>query len=326
MGSDAPRLGTYVFELDGRGGGREIPLDEAVGPSSGEAFLWVHLAMDDPAAQAWLQGPADLESRVADALLAEETRPRVAAEGDGLLVILRGVNTNPGANPEDMVSIRIWLEERRILTVRKRRLEAISDLRTRIVSGQGPGRPSTLLMQLSDLLTQRMRPVMTSLEDAIDELEEATLSDGSSDLPGRLADLRRTVIGLRRYLAPQREALARLHQEGVPLLNEDERLELREVASGVQRIVESLDAARERASILNEEVGHILTEETNRTVYLLSIVTAVFLPLGLLTGLLGINVGGIPGADSPWGFLTVVALLLGIGGLQLWWLRLKGLL
>ena len=326
MGTDGQRSGTHVFELDGRGGGREITLEEAVGAPSGEGFLWVHLAMDDPVAREWVHGRSGLEERVVDALLAAETRPRVAAGDEGLLVILRGVNTNPGADPEDMVSIRIWLEEQRILTVRKRRLEAISDLRERIAPGQAPTRASALLVQLSDLLTQRMTPVMTGLEDAIDELEEESLTSGTGDLPGRLADVRRTVIALRRHLAPQREALARLHQEGIPLLDEEERLALREVASGVQRIVESLDASRERAAVLHEEVGHILTEETNRTIYLLSIVTAVFLPLGLLTGLLGINVGGIPGADSPWGFLTVVALLLGIGGLQLWWLRIKGLL
>ena len=66
-------------------------------------------------------------------------------------------------------------------------------------------------------------------------------------------------------------------------------------------------------------------ETMNRQMLILSVVAAIFLPLGLITGLLGINVGGIPGADNPWAFAIVCVLLVVLGALQFWWFKRNGL-
>ena len=101
---------------------------------------------------------------------------------------------------------------------------------------------------------------------------------------------------------------------------------LRETAERTARYVEDIDAARERALIAQEELNSRLAEQMNRAMYTLSIVAAIFLPLGLLTGLLGINVGGIPGTESPWAFLIVtVFLFLMAVFLIIWFKRLKWL-
>jgi zinc transporter len=79
-----------------------------------------------------------LHPLVVDALLADETRPRIAPFGNGLMLILRGVNPNAGADPDDMVALRVWIEPKRLITMRTRRLMAAQDVRDEIDAGKAP--------------------------------------------------------------------------------------------------------------------------------------------------------------------------------------------
>jgi zinc transporter len=158
-----------------------------------------------------------------------------------------------------------------------------------------------------------MAPVIDELDDITDGLEDELLTGESREIRHGLRDARRTAIALRRYLAPQRDAMARLQTEDAPWLDGRQKARLREVTDRVQRYVEDLDEVRERAAVVQDELMNRLSEQMNRNMYLLSVVAAIMLPLGFLTGLLGINVGGIPGADSSIGFMIVCALLAGIG-------------
>jgi zinc transporter len=278
---------------------------------AGASYRWVHLDLAQPGVADWIA--AQTEPLVADALTRQDTRPRVAVEEDGLILILRGVNLNPDANPEDMVSLRLWVSERLVISTRIRRLMAVTAVAEQMASGSGPANPARLVATLSAGLTQRMTPVVASLADEAADLEERSV-DGPAGLRGELAHLRRTAIALRRYVAPQREALARLYQEPHPLFDADTRGALRETADQITRLVEELDAVRDRSAILNDQLADARAEEMNRAMLLLSVVAAIFLPLGFLTGLLGINVGGLPGAGWPLAFMVVCALCAALAG------------
>ncbi len=115
---------------------------------------------------------------------------------------------------------------------------------------------------------------------------------------------------LRRYLAPQREAVSKLQVNGVAWFTEKDKRHLHEVANSLIHIVEDLDSLRDRATVAQEELVNALSVQLNSRMYMLSIITAIFLPLSFFTGLLGINVGGIPGASYKWAFLVVIFLLL----------------
>ena len=117
---------------------------------------------------------------------------------------------------------------------------------------------------------------------------------------------------LRRYLAPQREALVKLYTEQIPWLNTDNRMRAREVTDKLIRYLEDLDSVRDRAAVTQEEFINRISEQMNTRMYVLSLVAAVFLPLSFLTGLLGINVGGIPGAENNWAFLIVTLIMIGV--------------
>lgn len=300
----------HAYLLDGEGGGRYLSWSEVQDWRPEQGRLWLHFDYSRESARQWLRVSSGLQPLVADALLTEETRPRTIAVGEGLLIALRGVNLNPESQPDDMVSVRLWVEEGRIISTRKRRLLSVGDLLQRLESGRGPMDTMGLLVALADMLVWRMSDTVESFEDRVDVLEDRVLDASGSSLRMELALLRKQTITLRRYLSPQREALARLLVEKVPWFSEPDKILLREVSDRLLRHIEDIDAVRERAAVTQEELLSRTSEQLNNRMYVLSIVAAIFLPLGFLTGLLGVNVGGIPGAEYPQAFLLFTGMLI----------------
>lgn len=301
-----------IHAFDVAADGSAAPVEDIdAAPSDAASYRWVHLDLAEPGVFEWIQRRTD--TLVASALTRQDTRPRAVFEEDGLILILRGVNLNPDADPEDMVSSRLWVSERLVISTRIRRLMAVVSLADEMKAGRGPTSPGALVAALASGLTARMAPVVAGLADNVADLEERSV-DTTAGLRGELAGLRRTSIALRRYVAPQREALARLYQESHPLFDADLRGELRETSDQITRLVEELDAVRDRSAILNDQLADARAEDMNRAMLLLSVVAAIFLPLGFLTGLLGINVGGLPGAGWPYAFSIVCVICAAIAG------------
>ncbi|MDE0334714.1 MAG: zinc transporter ZntB [Defluviicoccus sp.] len=320
--SDAETL-IFAYALDGRGGASPLAWTDLPALSADRA-VWIHLNLDSALARRWLAERGDMPDLAAETLFHEETRPRCLAIDDGLLLNLRGVNLDPLSDPEDMVSIRLFSDSRRIVSVGRRRLETVSDLRARLEAGRGPARVPDLLLDLCNGLLERMGPVVADLDDAIDAIEDRLLDDPRSAEPTELWALRRKAIALRRFIAPQRDAIARFALERVSWVDETAVQRARDAADRVTRQVEDLDAARERASVIQDELTRRLGERTNRNVYVLSVVAGIFLPLGLLAGLLGVNLGGIPGATWHWAFAVFVAALAVVGLAEFWLFRRFG--
>jgi zinc transporter len=312
-----------AFILDGKGGGRKIAWDEIATWKPDQGILWMHMNYSFPDVQKWLYEESGLEEVIGDALTEEDSRPRCTPFHEGLLLGLRGVNLNPGADPEDMVGVRIWFENDRIISTRKRKILSVSDIQASLEQGTGPESIGDFLVQVTGRLMERMRQVIDDLEDSVADLEDQVLTAESHQLRTQLAAQRRQAISLRRYLSPQREALSRLLTEKIPWLDESDRIRLREVSDSLVRYIEDLDEARDRAAVTQEELVNRLSEQMNNKMYLLSIVAAIFLPLGFLTGLLGINVGGIPGAENRLGFTVFVLLLAIVVGFQIWFFKKK---
>lgn len=307
-----------AYALNGEGEGTELDWRGVNSWRPQKGFLWVHIDLMHPDAQRWLREEAGVNDVVSEALLAEETRPRSSNMENGILVMLRGVNTNPGSDPEDMVAIRLWVEEHRVISSRRRRLLSVEDLRRSIEAHNAPNTPGELLVVLTDRLVARMSGVIDEIDEETDRLENDVVESGNLQLRHELSGLRSQIIALRRYLSPQREALAQLSLERVRWLSDTDRVRMREISDRVIRYVEDLDSVRDRAAVIQEELASRLAEQMNRRMYVLSMVAALFLPLGFLTGLLGINVGGIPGSENPYAFEWVTGLLVILVSLQVW--------
>ena len=311
----------FACLLDGKGGGRFGSWELVRDHQAEDEILWVHLDLAEPGARAWLQEESGLDKITCSVLLADESRPRAVLRGEALLVNLRGVNLNPGSQPDDMIALRVGLEGHRIITVRRRRLKTLQDIREALERGDGPKDVGDFLIAVIDGLLLRMADSFAALDDRIDDVQERIPSDAGASLRTEIADIRNQVIALRRYMAPQRDAVSRLQAERVAWLTPLQREQLRELADRTTRRVEDLEAARDRASVSHEELARRMAEQMNRTMYVISLVTSIFLPLGLLTGLLGINVGGMPGAESNVAFWLVCVLLVVLAIGQFWWFR-----
>lgn len=313
----------HAFIFDGRGGAR--PLDwvgiRAWQPEMGP--LWVHLDYSSEDVHRWIQTESHLDAVVAEALLNEETRPRTTVLEGAALLALRGVNMSPGSDPEDMVSIRVWANQQRIVSTRRRRLLSTSDIAAELAAGKGPKSTGEFIEKLSSHLIARMEGVVEDLEDRAAQIEEQVISGGSHELRTEISAIRRETIMLRRYLAPQREAMIKLYSEDFTWLSDHDRIRMREATDQLIRHIEDLDSIRDRASVTQEELVNRLTEQLNTRMYVLSLVAAVFLPLGFLTGLMGVNVGGIPGAESSSGFAIFVLLIVVVSVLQVLYLKGK---
>jgi zinc transporter len=306
-----------IFEsaclLDGNGAAKHLADHEVDRHVVDEEILWVDLELNNKKARAWLEGQKDIDRVIVQNLLAGETRPRAVAINDGLLVVLRGVNLNPGADPEDMVAIRVWLQNNLIITSRRRRMLSLEDVSEALHSGNGPESAGQFLVLLVSYLAMRIGAVVEDLEDRVAEIESKVAGDEIAPLRQTLGDLRRQAASIRRFLAPQRDALDRLYRQPGKILDDKESQDLREETDRLTRYLEDLDLVREHALVTQEELMNRVAHEQNVRVYLLSVIAAIFLPLTFLTGLLGMNVAGLPGTVSRYAFTISVAVMIILG-------------
>ncbi|SDD43440.1 zinc transporter ZntB [Ruegeria marina] len=296
-----------------KGGAQPVAEDwPAPQPDAKSSFRWLHLDLGRQETHEWIS--ENVPSIAASALLQSETRPRCDQLDGGLILNLRGVNLNPGSDIEDMVSLRMWILPNSVISSRTRRIWATDELQRRAGEGSGPESVGDFLAELLHGLSHRIELVSLELDDQTDGLEERAL-EGASSLHDDLSALRLTVIKMRRFLHPQREALDTLLRNESRLLSGSEITKLREAVNRTRRTIEELDASRDRLLAVQDQIASEQVRILGRNSFILSIVAAVFLPLGFLTGLFGVNIAGMPGTQSPLAFwlLTGGSVAVGLG-------------
>ncbi|WP_105424925.1 CorA family divalent cation transporter [Neorhizobium tomejilense] len=325
---DEPGL-RFALVLDGHGGCRTMNMAEACSWKPGDGLVWLHFERDHPATADWINTNGGFDPLVAEALLAEDSRPRVEPLDDGLLIILRGVCAAPPEEAEknsdeiDLVPLHIWVDEHRLVTLRDsgHYITALRDIRRALDNGKGPRQAGELLALVSDKLVRDLEPVLDDMDEEVDELDELIFKGEASEVRQRLKLLRRRAVQLRRYLAPQRDALSRIEHDDAPWLRERDKLRFREVIDKLMRFIEYLDAIRDRTGILHDDLSTVIGERIARNSNRLAALAALLLPPSVVAGLFGMNVGGIPGVGETWAFLLIVALVIVISASTLWILK-----
>lgn len=296
---------------------REISLDDFCARTEQAPFSWIHVDGWKEDARAVASRCDHMPEAALSALLAQETRPRCTLMEHGALVNLRGLGAVDDPTGDALVSIRLWAEHARVISVSYRPLAAIGPVMHRMLAGAIHD-PGDLIAVLAQQITEALDPEIAELGDGLDEIESTLSGAGAAEVRRRVSEIRATAIGYRRFIAPQRQALERLSAADAPWLESDDRLHLQEAADRCARMAEELEAVRERSALAHEELTDLRAEQMNSQALIISIVALVFLPLTFLTGLLGMNVEGIPFAHEPWAFWGVVgvcvAMAAGIGG------------
>lgn len=264
-------------------------------------LIWVHLATTDAEAQAWLLHEAKLPDYVVEALTATETRPRCDQIADGAYLNLRGPSDEPMSMSDPLASVRIWAQAGRVYSVTRRNLSAVKLVADAVDAGAIHD-PGDLIAEFASAITAELDPDVADLGDALDDCEESLDADKIFEQRREVTMVRVKSIGYRRFLAPQRAAIEKLAALPVPWLHADDRAHLVAAADRAARMTEELESIRERSALMHEALTDLRAEQIDQRSLIIAVVAMVFLPLTFLTGLLGMNVKGIPYADAPWAF------------------------
>ena len=278
----------------------------------GPGFLWLHLEGRDEHDLSFLKAQGDIPPVAANALIATETRPRCDLIENGAIVNLRGPGDCDPLDSDRLVSIRLWVTRDRVTSLSRRTLSATAQVTAKAEAGK--------IRDAGDLVAAFARAISTQLDPEVAALGDR-LDDVESDLESRhLYRLRREItvvrsdaIGYRRFVAPDRDALNTLAALEFDWLADEDRLHIIEAGDRFARMAEELEAVRERAALLHEQITDLRAEQVDQRALYISIVAFIFLPLTFITGLLGMNVEGIPYADAAWAFWGVVAFCVAVG-------------
>lgn len=294
----------FAIQLDGKGGAEEKDTVD-------DQCNWVHIDYSEPDAIEALAALGVNEWTV-ETLTRADTRPRALFTPEGTLLVLRAINMNPGSEPEDMVSLRLWLEPTRLITVRQRKLFSVQQVKDDLLAGEGPSNPVDIVIQLIARIADRISSFVGDIEERLEFLEEDYLENHQVSIRSRVASIRREVASVRRYLAPQREALESLYLQVRTTLAPEQIHLLREQIDRMLRYLEDLELIRDRALLLQEEMANLSMEQQNQRMYALSIVAAIFLPITFVSGVFGMNVAGLPGVEDANAFAYVAIFMLAL--------------
>ncbi|MBY0282589.1 MAG: zinc transporter ZntB [Sphingomonas sp.] len=269
-------------------------------------LVWIHLTESDTEAQAWLIGEADLPDYIVESLTATETRPRCDQIGDGAFLNLRGRSDTAMPMSDPLASVRIWAVAGRVISVTRRPLTALTLVEAELNKGTIHD-PGDLIAEFAAAITTELDPEVAELGDDLDDCEADLDANKVFELRRKVTQIRVAAIGYRRFLSPQRAAIEKLAALPVKWLQDDDRLHLSAAADRSARMAEELESIRERAALTHEALTDLRAEQIDSRSLIIAIVAMIFLPLTFLTGLLGMNVEGIPYAREPWAFDGVVA-------------------
>lgn len=301
----------FAKELDGNGGA--TPLAGVTELLASKNSTWLHFDANHADTRSIIQEHfSDIDEYSLQAILDEDARPRTLQLDSGMLIILRGINYNNQDHPEDMVAVRLWVTDKRLISLRYRKSRALMSVAESLDNGKGPKSVGDIVASICSLLFHYIENTISGLEDKMDDIESRVVDNPNKQLRNDIANIRKTAIMLRRYIAPQKDAMSQLKYADVSWVDKKNQRRLQESQDSLMRSVEALDAVRERSQVVKDELVNALSDKLNRNLYVISVVTAIFLPLGFLTGLFGINIGGMPGVDDDVAFKTFSIVLGGI--------------
>lgn len=284
------------------------------------SFCWLHYqvkANDDLlSAHDELKQLIDIDDLALAELLSDDTRPCYKNYQSGHLLIIRCINPNKEIQLVEMVPLHIWIKDRVIVTVAYSDIYAVDRLQSDIEK-TGIHSRSNFLIELFSRIIDRISDAVDDIDDSIDLLDSELEDTEFSTSIERLLSLRKRLLALRRFTNPQKDLLQKVLKGTGINYDESQSFIFRDLSEQYYKLIEDIDHMRDKLTLISESVNNRRNESMNQTMYTLSIVASLFLPLGFLTGLLGVNVGGMPGVDSTssfWilSFICVVILVVEI--------------
>lgn len=301
---------SYSFNQDGSASkldNREVAI-ELKNPN----LSWVHLDASNKSTKNWLQKEVNyLDNLVIDALIADETRPRLLRFEHGILLILRGITDNKNIKRSEMVSIRMWIDDERIISIQKRPMKSIFEMESEINTGEKIFNAGEFLCNFLNLTLKDINEYIYSTGEIIDNVEHAVLSTRNMKYRDKIVHTRSQLTVSRRYLVPQKDVILSLKTCQYQWVDDYVLRYFQEASDKIIHIIEEVDEVLMRTKILHDELTHALNEKINRNMFKLSMIAIIFMPLTFITSLFGMNFQKIPWAENPNGFyITCVVMVI----------------
>lgn len=232
--------------------------------------------------------------------------PKVDHHDDYLFVVLHGVITGEGARLRT-TEVEMFIGTDFLVTMHMDPVAGVKRVADQVASSTelGAGSPALLAAAIAESGSRRYLPLLDALDERIDELEDLAVAAEPATLSETQA-LRRDVIVLRRIVGPQREVLRHLSQAHSPLVDRRAERAFADTYDHYFRLVESLDSNRALLGSVIELYRGAVAERANEVMKVLTVFSAILLPLGLIAGIWGMNFANIPAADRTWGIFAVI--------------------
>jgi zinc transporter len=301
----------YLFQPDQAP--RQIECDAALqwlatpAASASSGFIWLHLSLSNAAAERWMRQSLELADAFYESLHEGVGSTRLEVESDMLVAVMHDVLFNLSFDAANISTLALCVGPRLVVSARLRPLRSVDRLRASVKAGQTIRSSGELVAHLLHDQAEVLVDIIRQSTTRVDAVEDTLLENRIATSRAELSSLRRSLVRLQRLLAPEPAALFRLLNRPPAWLSEDDLAELRHAAEEFSTAVVDAGALAERLKLLQEELAALVNEHSNRTLFILTAVTVLALPINVVTGLLGMNVGGIPLNQHPEGFVLVVA-------------------
>jgi zinc transporter len=274
-----------------------------------EEFIWLHFNLSHAGTENWLHQHLPLSPVFYEALHEGTRSTRIEHVDDQLVAVLNDVLFDFSFDAADISTLWLSVDSAVVVTARSKPLRSVDRLREAVKHGEVLRSPAELLIHLlrdeADVLIQIVR----DLAVRIDSIEDNLLLNRLDGNRSHLGSFRRLLIRLQRLLAPEPSALFRLLNRPPHWMAEQDVLELRQSTEEFSNVLSDMTALQERIKLLQEEIAAQINEQDNRSLFVLTTVSVLALPINIIAGLFGMNVGGIPLAHDEAGFWIVVAIV-----------------
>lgn len=315
-----------AFHLPPDGPARELPgtdFEHALAPTG---VTWLHLRLSDARAEHYLLQPGVMPEKLQERLQARDERPVLEATAEGLLIVTTDLSFEHLKDPSEGVTLWAYATPRFLLSARTHASRNADALRIAVRNGLPAASGIELVTVFLEQRTESLRDITTELTDEVDIIEDQVLRGDVREQRERLGRIRRGCARIRRHFIPDRVALHRILAKPPGWLAEDERQRLQAVVEELSFVIDEASDLYERAKLLQEELAARVAEKTGDRLFVLSVLSAVLLPMTLVTGIFGMNVVGLPGAHGDSAFVWTMMLVLLSGAATLAGLKIRGLL
>lgn len=273
-------------------------------------FVWLHFSLAHANAEPWMKAnlhlPAEFYETVAEGLHSS----RIEREGEALIAVFNDIRFDFDFEPSELAALWICARRDLVVTAQRSPLRSVDQLRTAVKRGERVDSTVALLTDLLHAQADVLVDVVRRVTSRVDEVEDGLLKGQPSPTQrAKLGTLRRLLVRLQRVLAPEPSALFRLLQNPTRWMPAHDVQALRESTEEFSVVLRDMSTLQERIKLLQEEIAARASEENNRSLFTLTIVTVLALPINIIAGLLGMNVGGVPLAQHAYGFWIVVAIV-----------------